>query len=426
MLDLRMIRNDVDRVRRGLAAKGAAAQLDAVLDLEEQRRRALQEVETRKAQRNRRSEEVPKLKAAGGDATAVLAEMKALAEEIKELDARVKELDDRLEPLLHRLPNLPHDSVPVGPDASANVEVRRWGTPGTPTHPILPHWEIGERLGLLDLRRASRMSGAGFAVFAGAGARLQRGLIQFMLDLHIQRHRFVEVSTPYLVRRESMFGTGQLPKMEDDMYHCAADDLFLIPTAEVSITNLYRDDILQAEDLPIYHVGYSPCFRREAGAAGKDTRGLVRLHQFDKVEMVKIVRPETSYDELETLLACAEAVLQELELPYRVLTLASGDLSFSAAKCYDLETWAPAEARWLEVSSCSNFEAFQARRLGLRYRTADKRLEFPHTLNGSGLALPRVIVSLLEVHQTERGTVRIPAALRPYLDGLEELGPGPA
>ncbi len=426
MLDLKFVRAEADRVRRGLDAKGGAHQLDRILALDEDRRALLQEVEVKKAERNRESQEIARLKSKGEDAAALLERMKALSDRIKEADVRVREVEAELDGLLAWVPNLPHDSVPVGPDASANVVVRNWGETVAHSFPVVPHWEIGERLALLDFRRASKLSGSGFTVFTGVGAQLQRALIRFMIDFHTKRHGFREVSVPYLVRRECMFGTGQLPKMEEDMYHCSVDDLFLIPTAEVPITNLFRDETLADEELPVRLVGYSPCFRREAGAYGKETRGLVRVHQFDKVEMVKIVRPETSYDELESLTACAEAVLQALELPYRVLLLASGDLSFSAAKCYDLEVWSPGEGgRWLEVSSCSNFEAFQARRMGLRYRTAAGKMDTPHTLNGSGLALPRVIVGLLEVHQTEAGSIRIPPALRPYLDGREELGPAP-
>jgi seryl-tRNA synthetase len=424
MLDLKFIRSEPDRVRRGLEAKNVSHGLDRILALDEERRRLLQEVEIKKAERNRSSQEVPRLKAQGKDASELLASMKRLADEIKESDARVKEADSELEKLLAWVPNLPHESVPVGPDATANVEVRRWGSPAAATFRPRSHWEIGEELGLFDFRRAARLSGSGFIVFTGPGARLRRALLRFMLDQHA-RDGFLEVSVPYLVRRECMFGTGQLPKMEEDMYHCGVDDLFLIPTAEVPITNLYRDEVIAESDLPVRLVGESPCFRREAGTYGKETRGLVRVHQFDKVEMVKIVDPTTSYEELESLTASAEGILQKLELPYRVLALASGDLSFAAAKCYDLEAWAPAEDRWLEVSSCSNFESFQARRIGLRYRNAAGKLEHPHTLNGSGLALPRTLVALLEVHQTERGTVRVPAALRPYLEGLEELGPPP-
>jgi seryl-tRNA synthetase len=423
MLDLKLIRSDPERVRRGLAAKRAADRLDRVLALDESKRRLLQEVEVKKADRNRSSHSVARVRGEGGDPSSLMQRSRGLAEEIRLLDARVAEVDSELEELLQWLPNIPHETVPVGPDSSANVEVRRWGSPGSLTPEPLPHWEIGERLGWLDFDRASRVSGAGFAAFTGDGARLRRALIQFMLDLHTRRHGFREVSTPYLVRRRSMFGTGQLPKMESEMYRSESDDLFLIPTAEVPITNLYRGEVLSESDLPLRLVGYSPCFRREAGAAGRETRGLVRMHQFDKIELVEFAVPDDSYAELESLVECAEAVLRALELPYRVLSLASGDLSFAAAKCYDLEVWAPAEGgRWLEVSSCSNYEAFQSRRIGLRYRSAEKKLRIPHTLNGSGVALPRTLVALLEAHQTVRGTVRIPAALRPYLDGAEELG----
>jgi seryl-tRNA synthetase len=423
MLDLKLIRTDPERVRRGLAAKRAADRLDRVLALDETKRRLLQEVEVKKADRNRSSHSVARIRGEGGDASSLVQRSRGLAEEIRLLDARVAEVGSELEELLQWLPNLPHETVPVGPDSSANVELRRWGAPGSLVPQPLPHWEIGERLGLFDFPRASRISGAGFAVFTGEGARLRRALIHFMLDLHTRRHGFREVSIPYLVQRESMFGTGQLPKMESEMYRCEADDLFLIPTAEVPMTNLYRGEVLPEAELPLRLVGYSPCFRREAGAAGRETRGLVRVHQFDKVELVEIVSPAASYRELESLVECAEAVLRALELPYRVLSLASGDLSFAAAKCYDLEVWAPAEGgRWLEVSSCSNFEAFQSRRIGLRYRSPEKTLGFPHTLNGSGVALPRTLVALLEAHQTDRGTIRVPAALRPYLDGAEELG----
>ena len=380
MHDLKMIRSEPQRVRRGIEAKFVSHELDRILLLDEERRSLLTEVERKK-------------------------------------------VEIELESLLTWLPNLPHDSVPVGPDASHNVEIRRWGDPRDPAEKVRPHYDLAEELGIIDFRRAARLSGSGFAVFTGAGARLRSALIRFMLDTHV-RDGHLEVSAPYLVRRECMFGTGQLPKMEEDMYRCEVDDLFLIPTAEVSITNLYREETLAESDLPVRLVGYSPCFRREAGTYGKETRGLVRLHQFDKVEMVRITRPEDSYEELERLVTSAERVLQALELPYRVLVLASGDLSFAAAKCYDLEAWAPAEGRWLEVSSCSNFEAFQARRIGVRYRSVAGKLEYPHTLNGSGLALPRILVALLETHQTAHGTVRIPAALQAYLGGLEELRPG--
>jgi seryl-tRNA synthetase len=424
MIDIKFIRTDPDRVRRAIEAKGDPVDLERILELDRQIRQSLQVVESKKAERNRDSEEIARRKREGGDVEELIQRTRTLSEEIKGLDASHKELELELSGLLRWVPNLPHATVPIGKDASANVEIRRWGEPPGAEFPRRPHWEIGEALGLLDFRAASKVSGAGFAVFTGWGARLQRALIRFMIDLHTGRHGFLEISAPYLVRRECMFGTGQLPKMEEDMYRCEVDDLFLIPTAEVSITNLFREEQLQESDLPIRRVGYSPCFRREAGAYGKETRGLIRVHQFDKVEMVEITTPESSYDALESIVEAAEAVLRGLELPHRVVSLASGDLSFSAAKCYDLEVWGPAEGRWLEVSSCSNFEDFQSRRMNLRYRTAAKHLAYPHTLNGSGLALPRTVVALLENHQTERGTVRVPEALRPYLDGAAELTAG--
>lgn len=421
MLDLKRIRTETDRIRAGLAAKGGHDQLlQAILDLDLRMREILQEVEVQKAERNRSSEEIARRKKQGEDASELLEQMKALSDSIKEKDAELREVEQALDEKMRWVPNVPHESVPVG-DPSANREVRRWGEIPSDAFQPRPHYEIGETLGLLDFGRASKISGSGFAVFTGQGARLQRALIQYFLDQG-RGNGFVEVSTPFLVRRESMFGTGQIPKLEEDMYRTEPDDLFLIPTAEVSITNLFASEQLSHTELPIYRMGYSPCFRREAGTYGKETRGLVRVHQFDKVELVKIVEPERSYDELESLVACVERLLQSLELPYRVIELATGDLSFAAAKCYDLEVWAHAERRWLEVSSCSNFEEFQARRMNLRYRNEEKKLLYPHTLNGSGLALPRIVVALLENNQTERGTIRIPPPLRPYLDGMEELG----
>lgn len=426
MLDLKLIRTEPDRVREFLNRKGGSPHFERILELDREHRGHLQQVEAKKAERNQKSVDIPRLKKEGQDTTALMAEMKALADEIKALDEQVKACETELDEKLRWLPNLPHESTPVGPDASANVEVRRWGTIPADSFARKPHYDIAEELGLIDFKRGAKISGAGFVAFTGWGARLQRALISFFLDFHREHHGYTEVAIPYVVRRESMFGTGQLPKMEGDMYRCDEDDLFLIPTAEVPITNLYREDeSLREDELPLYRMGYSPCFRREAGTYGKETRGLVRVHQFDKVELVKISKAETSYDELEALVGNAEAILKALELPYRVLALASGDLSFGAAKCYDLEAWAAAEGRWLEVSSCSNFEAFQARRMGLRYRNAEGKLVYAHTLNGSGLALPRIIVAILENYQTERGTVVVPAVLRPYLGGLEEFTKSP-
>jgi seryl-tRNA synthetase len=421
MLDLKIVRAEPERVRKAIADKGESADLDLILGLDEKRRAILGEVEQMKAERNRASEEIARRKRSGEDATEILSAMKTVSEEIQRRDEQLRLIDAELEKSLLWLPNIPHESVPVGRDASSNVEVRRWGILRPAGNGTAPHWQIGSELGLFDLERAAKLSGSGFILLTGMGARLERALVQMMLDLHIERHGYREISPPFLVRPEILQGTGQLPKLAEDMYRCADDDLYLIPTAEVPVTNLYREEILDAREIPKRLVAYSACFRREAGAAGRDTRGLIRVHQFDKVEMVKFVAPATSYDELESLVTDAEEVLQALELPYRVIALCTGDLSFSAAKCYDLEVWAPAEGRWLEVSSCSNFESFQARRMGIRFRNEQGRVEFVHTLNGSGLALPRTVAALLEHHQTPQGTVRIPAALRPYMGGREEL-----
>jgi seryl-tRNA synthetase len=349
--------------------------------------------------------------------------MKRAGDEIKTLDARIAEVEADLDLILAWIPNVPHESVPKAEDASGNVVVRTVGTIREFDFKPKPHWELAESLRLLDFERAGKIAGAGFLLFTARGAKLERALIQFMLDHHVRRG-YVEVSPPHLVRRECLFATGQLPKLEEDMYRLAEEDLFLNPTAEVPITNIYREEILDGGMLPLNHVGYCASYRREAGSYGRDTRGMIRVHQFDKVELVKFVRPDTSYDEHEKLLRDSESVLEALELPYRVLLLAAGDLSFAGAKCYDLETWAPGEGRWLEVSSCTNFEDFQARRAGIRFRPEPgAKAEFVHTLNASGLALPRTFATLLEYHQTERGSVRIPAALVPYLGGERELGP---
>lgn len=419
MLDLKLIRTDPERIRAGLAAKKSDADLDGILALDEQIRSLLQTVETKKAERNSSSQEIARLKKSGEDAGELIHTMKSLSDEIKQHDHELKDLEETLTEKLHWVPNLPHPESPVGGE-DQNRLVRQWGEIKPPQFAIKSHIEIAEDLKLIDFVRASKLSGSGFVVFTGWGARLQRALISYFLD-HNRERGFLEVSTPYIVRRSTMFGTGQIPKLEEDMYRTEPDDLFLIPTAEVPITNLYANEQLSHEELPLFRMGYSPCFRREAGTYGKETRGLVRVHQFDKVEVVKIVPPETSYDELETLASLIEDLLQSLKLPYRMLELATGDLSFAAAKCYDFEVWAPAEDRWLEVSSCSNFEDFQSRRMKLRWRDANNKLVFPHTLNGSGLALPRIIVAILENYQTERGTVRVPDVLQPYLGGVTEF-----
>ncbi len=382
----------------------------------------MQLAEKLKHERNVSSEEIGKRKSKGEDIAPLHAAMKETSTKIKELEGRNKEIEETLDKLLLMVPNLPHASVPDGADSAANVVVRTVGVEKKPFDDVLPHWEIGEKLGILDLEAGRMVSGRGFIVFRGDGALLCRALINLMLDMHAEQG-YDEVRVPYLVTRASMTGTGQLPKFEEDMYHCTADDLFLIPTSEVPVTNIHRESVLEKSQLPIKYTAYSPCFRREAGSHGADTRGLLRVHQFDKVEIVKFVHPDSSYDELETLTTDATAVLEALELPYRVVALCAGDLGFASAKTYDLETFAPGVDKWLEVSSCSNFEDFQARRAEIRLKkTEGEKHKFVHTLNGSGLALPRVVASILEVHQTPTGRVRIPARLRPYMRGKEFLG----
>ncbi len=423
MLDLRVIRENPDAVRDALRKKAPGLSLDDVLALDADQRRLIQEADALKAERNRVSEEIARAKRAGEDAAARIVAMRDTSERIAALDERIRDAAERLETLLLTIPNVPHESAPVGRDAADNVEVRRGGPALSFAFGVVPHWEIGEALGLFDFARAAKISGSGFPLFRGVGARLERALISWMIDVHTRDHGYEEIAPPYLVTRQTMTGTGQLPKMEEDMYRTDEDDLFLIPTAEVPVTNIHRDEILDAAELPKKYVAHTPCFRREAGAAGRDTRGLTRVHQFDKVEMVKLVRPETSYDELEALVGNATRLLDLLELPYRVLALCTGDLSFAAAKCYDLEVMSPATGKWLEVSSCSNFEDFQARRINIRYRPGEKeKPRFVHTLNGSGLALPRVVIGILENYQTPDRTVRVPKVLQPYMGGLEVIG----
>lgn len=422
MIDRRLIREDPERVRSGLERRGAAVDVEHLLSIDREHLANMQLAEKLKHERNVASEEIGRRKSKGEDIAPLHAAMKETSTKIKELEARNKEIEETLDKLLLMVPNLPHASVPDGADSAANVVVRSVGTAKKPFDDVLPHWEMGEKLGILDLEAGRMVSGRGFIVFRGDGALLCRALINLMLDMHAEQG-YDEVLVPYLVTRASMTGTGQLPKFEEDMYHCTADDLFLIPTAEVSVTNIHRESALEKDRLPIKYTAHSPCFRREAGSHGADTRGLLRVHQFDKVEMVKFVHPDASYDELETLVTDATVVLEALELPYRVVALCAGDLGFSAAKCYDLEAFAPGVDKWLEVSSCSNFEDFQARRAEIRLKkTEGEKHKFVHTLNGSGLALPRVVASILEVHQTPTGRVRIPARLRPYMRGKEFLG----
>jgi len=424
MHDLKFLRQNRDKVEAGITLKGMSVDLARFYSIEERRLQLLHETEQLKARRNAASEEIAARKRRGESADGEIAAMREVGERIKSFDAELKKLEEESEALAAWIPNLPHASVPPGRDPAQNQVVRTWGAPRAFDFAPRPHWEIAARLGLLDFERAPKIAGAGFLLFTGRGARLERALINFMLDLHTRRHGYVEVSPPHLIRRAALFGTGQLPKLEGDMYHVGEDDLFLNPTAEVPVTNIYRDEILEPGVVPRSLTAYAASYRREAGAAGKETRGMVRVHQFDKVELVKIVPPETSYDEHEKLARDVSDVFESLELPYRVVLLCSGDLSFAAAKCYDFEVWAPGSGQWLECSSCSNFEEFQARRMGLRFRREPgARAEYPHTLNASGLALPRTFATLLEHHQTESGGVRIPEALRPYVDGLESLEP---
>lgn len=422
MLDIKFIRDHEDRVREGLKARNASTEfLDAVVADDAQRRKLVTDVENLKNQRNVVSKEIGALKSKGQDTAATQKSMRELGDLIAQKDNEVRDLETRLKDNLLRIPNLPHSSLPVGADASANVVVRTFGQPREFSFKPRGHVEVGETLGLFDFARGAKMTGSGFPLFVGMGSRLQRALIQFMLDMHTTEHGYTEMLPPFVVNTASMIGTGQLPKMAEDMYH-ATDDLWLIPTAEVPVTNYYRDDIID-KPLPVYLTAYTPCFRREAGAAGKETRGIIRVHQFDKVEMVKFVEPSTSYTELETLVTNAEDVLQRLGLHYRVLSLCTGDISFAAAKCYDIELWAPGQNGWLEVSSCSNFEAFQARRANIRYRRPDGKLDFVHTLNGSGVALARLVVAILENGQEADGSVTLPEAIVPYMGGIRRIEP---
>ncbi len=419
VLDRKFVRENRPAVERAVRLKREAVDVAAYYDRDAARRALLQELEGLQAESNRASKEIAARKKAGRDAGETIAEMRRVSDRIKELRAEAAAAEAAVEELYLRLPNLPDASVPEGGEESNQV-VRTWGEPADPGFPVLPHWELGERLGILHPERAARMSGSGFAVLSGAGARLERALINWMIDLH-REQGYREVNVPYLVGSDAMLGTGQLPKLADDMYRCERDELWLIPTAEVPVTNLHREETVAEEELPLRYVAFSPCFRREAGAAGKDTRGLLRMHQFHKVEMVRLTLPDRSWQELEELTDDAEEVLRRLELPYRVVNLAAGDLSFAAAKCYDLEVWAAGVGQWLEVSSCSNFLDFQARRAGIRWKGPSGRGHV-HTLNGSGLALPRLLVAVMEDCQAATGRIRIPPVLRPYMDGAEYIG----
>lgn len=415
MLDIRFVRENVSVVEEALMKRNAAVPLDRFLSLEEERREVLRKAETLRNRRNIVSEEIGRRKREKGDTTALMEEMKGVAERIKEYDERLRALEDEMSAFLLIVPNIPHESVPAGRDETENAVVRTWGEPRAMDFTPLNHWDIAEMHGIVDFDRASKIAGARFAIMKGLGARLERALLNFMLDVNASKG-YTEVFPPILVNRESMTGTGQLPKFEAELFRVADPEFYLIPTAEVPVTNIHRDEILSESDLPLYYTAYTPCFRREAGSYGKDTRGLIRQHQFNKVELVKFVRPEDSYSELERLTADAEDILRRLVLPYRVVALCTGDLGFSAAKTYDLEVWLPGQQRYREISSCSNFESFQARRANIRFRREGKKgTEFVHTLNGSGLAIGRTVVAILENYQERDGSVVIPEVLRQYM-----------
>ena len=424
MLDLGFVRNNLSLVRDRMRDRGIAGILGDFEALDVERRKLLSEAEALKARRNTVSNEIATLKKQKQDASELIAQMKEVSVNIQQLDEQAKAADEKLRDLLRRVPNLPHESVPVGRNAQDNQEVRRWGEPRKFDFEPQAHWDLGPALGILDFERAAKIAGARFAVYFGVGAKLERALAQFMLDLHTREHGYTEVFPPFVVNSDSLFGTGQLPKFAEDLFKLEGTDYWLIPTAEVPVTNLFRDEVLEAEKLPVKLCAWTACFRSEAGSYGKDTRGIIRQHQFQKVELVKFALPDNSYDELESLTRNAETVLQRLGLPYRVVALSTGDLGFSSAKTYDIEVWLPSSGEYKEISSCSNFESFQARRANLRFRRGKAgKTEFLHTLNGSGLAVGRTWVALMENYQQEDGSVVVPEALRPYLDGLERITP---
>lgn len=422
MLDIKRIRENVEEIKALMSDRGESISLsdfDKVVTLDEERRLTLVEVESAKAKKNQVSAEIPKKKKAGEDVTEIMAEMKTVGENIKELDNKVRELDEQIEFIMMRLPNIPHKDVPSGSTDEDNVEIRKWGEPKKFQYDPKAHWDIGTDLDILDFERAGKVTGSRFTFLKGYGSRLERAIINYFLDTHTD-HGYSEVMPPFMVNRLSMTGTGQLPKFEEDAFKLSEDDYFMIPTAEVPVTNMYRNETFTGEELPIKHVAYSACFRAEAGSAGRDTRGLIRQHQFNKVELVKFTKPENSYEELDKLVLDAERVLQGLGLPYRVVRICKGDLGFTAALKFDIEVWMPSYNRYVEISSCSNFEDFQSRRINIKYKeTAKDKPKFIHTLNGSGVAIGRTMAAILENFQNEDGTVTIPEALRPYLKGEE-------
>lgn len=415
MLDIKLIRNDKENVKNGLKKRHGEFPIDEIIKLDEERRAIITNVEAKKAEQNQVSKSIAQLKKEGKDLGPIFAKMKDLSNEIKEEDEKLRKLESEIENKLLYIPNVPDESVPEGLDDSDNVEIRKFGEPRKFDFEPKAHWDLGVDLGILDFERASKVSGARFSIFKGLGAKLERSIYTFMLDTHTGDGKYTELSVPYLVNRSAMTGTGQLPKFEEDAFHIPSKDFFLVPTAEVPVTNFRKDEIIANDELPLYYTAYTACFRQEAGSAGRDTRGLIRNHQFDKVELVKLVKPEESFEELEKLTADAEKILQLLEIPYRVVLLSSGDLGFSSTKTYDIEVWMPSYGRYVEISSCSNFGDFQARRANLKYRDEDGKVKLLHTLNGSGLAVGRTFAAILENYQNEDGTVTIPEVLKNYM-----------
>jgi len=421
MYPIKYVRENLEKLKKASISKNIEVDWEKFQSLDSERKRVISLLEERKKVQKDITEKISYLKKSSSkEIEPLILQAREYSEEIKKYEAKISEIEAQLDKIIAGIPNIPHSSVPIGKDSSSNIIVRNWGEIVEKDFEVLPHWEIGEKLGILDLPKGAKITGSSFPVFIDKGATLVRALINFMIELHI-KNGFKEVWVPSLVNRESMFCTGQLPRLEEDMYHLDKDDFFLIPTAEVPVTNLLRNEIIPEEKLPIYFVAYSPCFRREAGAYGKETKGLIRVHQFDKVELVKFVKPETSYNELESLVIEAEKVLQELKLPYRVVLLCTGDLSFSASKCYDIEVWAPGIKKWLEVSSCSNFEDFQAKRAKIRYKTKKGKIEYLHTLNGSGIAFARTLIAIFENYQQKDGSIIIPEVLRKYTGGIERI-----
>jgi seryl-tRNA synthetase len=421
MLPIKLIRENPDLVESGIVAKHEKVDINQILKFDEEQRSLLNELNEKRELRNKASEKIGKTKTRGEDANNAIKEMQELSQNIKKVEANLTKINIQLEPLLYEIPNLPHNSVPIGSTSEDNIVIREWGDKKKSNFQFKNHLELGEKLKLFDFKKGAAIAGSGFPLYMGQGAKLERSLINYMLDFHVVNYHCIEIFPPFVSREEAMLITAQIPKLQDDMYFIERDDLYLIPTAEVPVTNIHQNEIIDEKLLPINYVANSGCFRREAGSYGKDTRGLTRLHQFNKVEIVKFVKPENSYDELESLTLQAEAILQSLGLHYRVLSLCTGDLSFASAKSYDLEVWAPGEKRWLEVSTCSNFESFQARRGKIRYRIEDNnKVDFVHTLNGSGVATPRLMIALLETYQQADGSIHVPELLQPYF-GAEEI-----